>query len=315
MIQADSISANTKRIGWIGTGVMGAAMAGHLCRAGHKLFVYNRSRAKARPLLDLGASWRESPGAVAEACEILFTIVGYPHDVREVYLGADGVLTRATDALRIVVDMTTSQPALAREIARLAAAKNIRALDAPVSGGDVGAREARLAIMVGGEAAAFEQCRPLFEAMGQTVALMGPAGAGQATKLANQILVAGNMIGACEALLYARRAGLDQQAVIDVIGKGAAGSWTINHLGPRMARRDFAAGFFVEHFVKDMGIVLEECERMNLALPGLALVRQLYVALKAQGHGRSGTQALLLALEKWNALDPGWPDAETEADQ
>ncbi|MEQ9363595.1 MAG: NAD(P)-dependent oxidoreductase [Leptospirales bacterium] len=290
----------SRRIGWIGTGVMGAAMAGHLRAAGHELYVFNRTRAKAVSLLEAGATWCENPGEVAARCETLFTIVGYPDDVSEVYLADDGVLAGAGPKLETVVDMTTSSPALAREIAAAALARNISALDAPVSGGDVGAREARLAIMVGGASEAFGGCRPLFEIMGETIAHLGPAGAGQSTKLANQILVAGNMIGACEALLYAARAGLDPQAVIDVIGKGAAGSWTINHLGRRIVRDDFAPGFFVEHFIKDMGLALEECRRMNLSLPGLSLVRDLYLELAKQGHERSGTQALYLALDALN---------------
>ena len=298
-MSADANITAAKRIGWIGTGVMGRSMAGHLQSAGHRLFVFNRTREKADALLAKGATWCESPAEVAAQCEILFTIVGYPTDVRETYLGKSGVLAGAGPVLKLAVDMTTSEPALAREIAQ-AAAPQIQVLDAPVSGGDAGAREARLAIMVGGDASAFAQCRPFFEIMGQTIAHMGPAGAGQDTKLANQILVAGNMIGACEALLYAQRAGLDAQAVIDVIGKGAAASWTINHLGPRMLQGDFAAGFYVEHFIKDMDLALNECDRLHLELPGLRLVRRLYQQLVEFGHGRSGTQALLLALEKMN---------------
>lgn len=291
----------TMRIGWIGTGVMGAAMAGHLLRAGHELFVFNRTRAKAEALLQSGAHWCESPGAVAKNSEALFTIVGYPADVARIYLGEEGLLANAGPDLKTVVDMTTSSPDLAREIANAAGSRGISALDAPVSGGDVGAREAKLAIMVGGEDEAFASCRPLFEILGATLAHMGPAGAGQATKLANQILVAGNMIGACEALLYAQRAGLDPQSVIEVIGKGAAGSWTINNLGPRIVREDFAPGFFVEHFIKDMGLALDECDRMGVTLPGLTLVRELYGELAKQGHERAGTQALFLALEAMNA--------------
>lgn len=297
----ESKRTGSRKIGWIGTGVMGAAMAGHLQKAGHELWVFNRTREKAAELIAAGAHWCETPLAVAEHCEILFTIVGYPADVSAIYVGTDGILAGAGAALKTVVDMTTSSPDLAREIAAAAKSKQIDALDAPVSGGDIGAREARLAIMVGGESDAFAHCRLLFETMGATIAHMGPAGAGQSTKLANQILVAGNMIGACEALLYARRAGLDTQAVIDIIGKGAAGSWTINNLGPRIVRDDFAPGFFIEHFIKDMGLVVDECTRMNLNLPGLSLVRELYLELEKQGHGREGTQALFLALEAMNS--------------
>ena len=297
------LSENSKtavRIGWIGAGVMGASMAGHLLTAGHNLFVYNRTREKANGLIAAGAQWCDDPAAVAAQCEVLFTIVGYPDDVAEIYLGPTGVIARAGESLRFIVDMTTSRPALAREIAATAAAKQIQALDAPVSGGDIGAREARLAIMVGGDRETFDAGRALFECMGRNIAYMGPAGAGQATKLANQILVAGNMIGACEALLYAQRAGLDASAVIDVIGSGAAGSWTINNLGPRIVRRDFAPGFYIDHFIRDMGLVVEECERLELSLPGLALVRELYLGLQREGQGKSGTQALMRALEGLN---------------
>lgn len=287
------------RIGWIGTGVMGVAMAGHLQKAGHRLAVFNRTRAKAKALEDGGALWCASPRAVAEASEAVFSIVGFPQDVEQTYLGPEGVLTAAA-LPRLVVDMTTSQPALARRIAEAAAARGVRSLDAPVSGGDVGARNAALAIMVGGERAAFDEVLPLFRCLGQNISYMGPAGAGQHTKMCNQILIAGNMIGVCEALLYAARAGLDRQAVIDIVGKGAAGSWSINNLGPRIVAGNYAPGFFVEHFIKDMGIALDEARGMGLALPGLALVHQLYLAVKAQGFGRDGTQALMKALRTLN---------------
>ncbi len=291
------------RIGWIGTGVMGKSMAGHLQQAGHALAVYNRTRAKAEPLLAAGALWCGSPRAVAEASEVVFSIVGFPRDVEETYLGEQGVLT-AERPPRILVDMTTSQPALARRLAEAAAARGVRCLDAPVSGGDVGARNATLAIMAGGDRSAFEEVLPLFRLMGQNIAYMGPAGAGQHTKMCNQILIAGTMIGVCEALLYAARTGLDQQAVIDIVGKGAAGSWSINNLGPRIVAGNYAPGFFVEHFIKDMGIALEEARAMGLALPGLALVHQLYLAVKAQGFGRDGTQALMKALRSMNGEKP-----------
>jgi len=287
------------RIGWIGTGVMGVAMAGHLQKAGHRLAVFNRTRAKAKALEDGGALWCASPRAVADASEAVFSIVGFPQDVEQTYLGPEGVLTAAA-LPRLVVDMTTSQPALARRIAEAAAARGVRSLDAPVSGGDVGARNAALAIMVGGERAAFDEVLPLFRCLGQNISYMGPAGAGQHTKMCNQILIAGNMIGVCEALLYAARAGLDRQAVIDIVGKGAAGSWSINNLGPRIVAGNYAPGFLVEHFIKDMGIALDEARGMGLALPGLALVHQLYLAVKAQGFGRDGTQALMKALRTLN---------------
>lgn len=287
------------RIGWIGTGVMGASMASHLQKAGHALAVYNRTPEKAKALIAGGATWCASPRAVAEVSEMVFSIVGFPQDVEQTYLGPDGVLSAGT-LPGVVVDMTTSQPALARRLAAAAAARGVRSLDAPVSGGDVGARNAALAIMVGGERSAFDDVLPLLKCMGQNISYMGLAGAGQHTKMCNQILIAGNMIGVCEALLYASRAGLDRQAVIDIVGKGAAGSWSINNLGPRIVAGNYAPGFFVEHFIKDMGIALDEARAMGLALPGLALVHQLYLAVKAQGCGRDGTQALMKALRTLN---------------
>ena len=287
------------KIGWIGTGVMGASMAGHLQAAGHELAVFNRTRAKADALLAGGAAWCDTPAAVAANSEIVFSIVGFPRDVASTYLGDDGVLA-ADGPCRIVVDMTTSQPSLAVKIGESAAGKNIGSLDAPVSGGDIGARNAALAIMVGGEQAVFDEIQPLFELMGKTIALMGGYGAGQHTKMCNQILISGTMIGVCESLMYGSTVGLDQQAVIDVIGSGAASSWAINNLGPRIVQKDYDPGFYVEHFIKDMGIALEEAAALDLALPGLALVHQLYTAVKAQGHGRDGTQALILALKALN---------------
>ena len=286
-------------IGWIGTGVMGLSMAGHLQDAGHGLFVYNRTQSKAERLIAGGGEWHASPAAVAEHAEIVFTMVGFPSDVEEIYFGDDGILS-SSKAPRIVVDMTTSRPSLARRIADGAARSGLSSLDAPVSGGDIGARDATLAIMAGGERETFDEVFPLFELMGKNISYMGPAGAGQHTKMCNQILVAGTMIGVCESLFYAAKRGLDEQAIIDVIGKGAAMSWSINNLGPRIARGDYNPGFMVEHFIKDMGIALDEAAASGFSLPGLSLVRQLYIALKAQGHGRSGTQALILALKRLN---------------
>lgn len=287
------------KIGWIGTGIMGASMAGHLQFAGHELFLYNRTLDKAKPLIDRGGRWCDSPAAVASASEIVFTMVGLPADVEETCLGPQGILA-ADPPCRVIVDMTTSVPALARRIFKSAAKKGAFSLDAPVSGGDVGARNATLAIMVGGDRIIYEEVLPLLRHMGKNIAWMGGPGAGQHTKMCNQILIAGTIIGVCESLLYAERAGLDGQAVIDIIGKGAAGSWSINTLGPRIVQGDFRPGFYVEHFIKDMGIALREAEAMGLALPGLALVHQLYVAVKAHGHGKSGTQALMLALRQLN---------------
>ncbi len=284
------------RVGWIGTGVMGRWMCQHLMAKGYKATVSNRTRDKARPLLDEGAAWADTPKGVAEKSDVVFAIVGFPKDVREVFLGPQGALA-GSKAGAVLVDMTTSEPSLAREIHQAAGGKGVGSIDAPVSGGDVGARNAALSIMVGGDADAVEAVRPLLECMGKTVVHQGPAGAGQHTKMVNQVLIATNMIGVCEALLYGHKAGLDLKTVLQSVGGGAAASWSLNNLGPRIMDRNFEPGFFVEHFIKDMGIALEEAKRMNLVLPGLALANQLYLAVQAHGYGRKGTQALMLALE------------------
>ena len=289
------------RIGWIGTGVMGKSMAGHVQDAGYELFVHNRTKAKAEDLLKKGATWCDSPAEVAARSEMVFSIVGLPKDVEETYLGKKGVLS-AQGPCRIIVDMTTSRPSLAQILEQEAAKKGVKSLDAPVSGGDIGARDATLAIMVGGKKGVFEEVLPVFQVMGKNVAYMGRAGAGQNTKMANQILVAGTMIGVCESLLYAVKLGLDPQAVIDIISKGAAGSWSISNLGPRLVRGDFQTGFLVRHFIKDMGIALQEAAAVGLSMPGLALVHQLYVSAMAQGHGDCTTQALYLALKSLNGM-------------
>jgi 3-hydroxyisobutyrate dehydrogenase len=289
--------SDLQRIAWIGAGIMGGSMASHLLKAGYPLRVHNRTKAKAQPLLEAGAEWADSPAACAGPCDVVFSMVGYPADVQAVHLGEAGII-QSVKGGAVVVDMTTSEPSLAIRLEQAYQAKGVACLDAPVSGGDVGARNATLAIMVGGQPAAFERVRPLLERMGKSIAHMGPAGAGQHTKMCNQVLIAGTMIGVCESLLYAAGAGLDQQAVIDIIGKGAAGGWSINNLGPRIVRRDFAPGFFVEHFIKDLGIALREAKAMRLVLPGLALAEQLYLALLANGAGRNGTQALMLVLER-----------------
>ncbi|HEV3258093.1 MAG TPA: NAD(P)-dependent oxidoreductase [Gemmataceae bacterium] len=285
------------RVGWIGTGVMGRWMCQHLMSKGYAATVYNRSRDKAKPLLDAGAAWADSPRAVAERSDVVFAIVGFPKDVREVFLGAQGALAGCRPGM-VLVDMTTTEPSLAREIYEAAKAKGIAGIDAPVSGGDVGAKNAALSIMVGGDAEAVTAVRPLLECMGKTIVHQGPAGAGQHTKMVNQVLIAANMIGVCEALLYGYKAGLDLKTVLQSVGGGGAASWSLNNLGPRIIDRNFEPGFFVEHFIKDMGIALDEARRMGLALPGLALANQLYVAVQAQGWGRKGTQALMLALEQ-----------------
>jgi 3-hydroxyisobutyrate dehydrogenase len=292
------------RIGWIGTGVMGGPMAGHLLDAGHELVIHTRTRSRAEPLLDRGAFWADSPASAADGTDVAFSIVGFPDDVEQTHLGPDGTLA-ASKPPKVIVDMTTSQPSLAVHIAHKAAERNVGSVDAPVSGGDVGARNATLSIMVGGDEQHAAFVRPLLEKLGGNVVHQGGPGAGQHAKMVNQILIATNMIGVCEGLLYARKAGLDPHQVIASVGAGAAGSWSISNLGPRMIDRNFDPGFFVEHFLKDLGIALDESARMGLSMPGLALARQLYEAVRAQGHGRLGTQALLLALERLNAMDAG----------
>jgi 3-hydroxyisobutyrate dehydrogenase len=292
----------TTRVGWIGTGVMGLSMCGHVLDAGYDVTVHNRTRARAQPLLERGATWADTPGAVAAASDVVCSIVGYPGDVREVLLGDDGALGGAA-AGSVLVDLTTSEPSLAVEIAEVAAEKGVASVDAPVSGGDVGARNATLSIMVGGHEEAVERVRPLLETFGKTIVRQGGPGAGQHTKMVNQTLIAGAMIGVCEALLYAYRAGLDLETVLSSVEPGAAGSWSLTNYAPRMLKGDFEPGFVVEHFVKDMGIALAEAWRMNLSLPGLALVQQLYVALMAQGQGRKGTQSLILALASLSNVD------------
>lgn len=298
------ISPEQTRIGWIGTGVMGASMCGHLLDAGYSTVCFNRSSEKAGPLVERGATLARDVTELVEASDVVFTMLGYPHDVRQIILGSDGVLAAARPGM-VIVDMTTSQPSLAVEIAAAAEAKGIAAVDAPVSGGDVGAREARLSIMIGGREAVVTALTPLLERMGKTLVRQGGPGAGQHTKMVNQTLIATNMIGVCEALLYAQAAGLDLETVLRSVGSGAAGSWSLSNLAPRMMGGDFAPGFFVEHFIKDMGIALDEANRMGLALPGLALARQLYEAVRAQGHARDGTQALMLVLARLNARE--WP--------
>jgi 3-hydroxyisobutyrate dehydrogenase len=290
------------RIGWIGTGVMGSSMCGHLLDAGFTATVYSRTREKAQSLLDRGAKWASTPKAVAEASEVVFTMVGYPSDVQRVILDEDGVLAGCGEG-NLIVDMTTSQPSLAIRIAEAAAQAGAISVDAPVSGGDVGAREARLSIMIGGDEEAVEALMPCWRAMGKTIVRQGEAGAGQHTKMVNQIVIASNMIGVCEGLLYAYRAGLDLETVMESVGSGAAGSWSLSNLGRRIMDDDFDPGFFVEHFVKDMGIALDEAKRMGLSLPGLALAHQLYLGLMAQGHRRDGTQALHLALASLSGID------------
>ncbi len=279
-------------IAFIGTGVMGRSMAGHLLKAGHTLHVFNRTKARAQPLLDAGAHWHDSAGAAAAPAGFVITIVGFPADVEETYFGSTGILVHAQRGT-VLIDMTTSSPRLAQRIATAGAAKGLIALDAPVSGGDVGAKEARLVIMVGGDAGAFEKAKPLFEVMGKNIARHGGPGAGQHCKMANQISIASGMMSWCEALAYAQKAGLDPARVIESIGGGAAASWSLNNLAPRALRGDFAPGFYVKHFLKDMRIALESAAEMKLDLPGLTQAKKLYDEVARRGWEENGTQVLL----------------------
>ena len=272
-------------------------MASHLQKAGHSLYIHNRTPSKAQELIDNGAIFCGTPAEVAQQVDVTFLMVGYPEDVENTILGPEGVLSEARLSSTIV-DMTTSKPSLAKKIYETAKERQVAVLDAPVSGGDIGARNATLAIMVGGDVEVYENTKPLFEIMGKTIAYFGPAGSGQHTKMSNQILVAGTMIGVVESLLYAKRAGLNLESVIEVIGSGAAGSWSINNLGPRIVKGDFDPGFYIKHFVKDMGIALEEARQLQLTLPGLALVNQFYQAAIAQGLENLGTQGLFKVLDQ-----------------
>jgi 3-hydroxyisobutyrate dehydrogenase len=281
---------------------MGRWMCEHAMKAGFAATVYNRSKEKAQPLIDAGAAFADSPRAVAERSDVVFAIVGFPKDVREVFLGPENGALAGSKPGTILVDMTTSEPTLAREIYDAAKAKGTYALDAPVSGGDVGAKNAQLSIMIGGDKEVVEAVAPIFATMGKWVIHQGGPGAGQHTKMVNQVLIAANMIAVCEGLLYGYKAGLNLETVFESVKVGAAGSKALEVLGPRIMQRNFEPGFFVEHFIKDMGIALDEAKRMNLALPGLALANQLYLAVQAQGYGRKGTHALMLALEHLSNL-------------
>jgi 3-hydroxyisobutyrate dehydrogenase len=287
-------------IGFIGTGVMGGSMAGHLLAAGHTLHITTRTRAKAQGLLDRGARWHESPAALAPGCDTICTMVGFPADVEAVYFGASGLMAASRPGT-LLIDFTTSRPDLAARIAAEACSRGLQALDAPVSGGDKGAREATLSIMAGGGKEAFEAALPLFNLVGKRIVHQGPAGSGQHAKMCNQIAIAGNMIGVCEAMAYARQAGLDPEQVLASIASGAAGSWSLANLAPRMLVGDFAPGFYVKHFIKDLGIALEAARAMRLDLPGLELAHRLYRELARTGGAELGTQALI---RRWPA--PLW---------
>ena len=288
------MTSNSKQttIGFIGTGVMGRSMAAHLLKAGYPLVVYNRTKAKAADLIRAGAVWRDSVAEVAAEADVVITIVGYPQDVEDTYLGEEGIIRHAKSGAYLI-DMTTSKPSLAQTIHKEALAKGIQALDAPVSGGDIGAQNATLSIMVGGDEEAFTAVKPLLNIMGNNVVYQGEAGAGQHTKMCNQIAIASNMMGICEAVAYAERAGLDPANVLKSIESGAAGSWSLSNLAPRMMEGDYAPGFYVKHMIKDLRIALEAAEEMRLMTPGLELAKSLYEQLAAQGEEDSGTQALI----------------------
>ncbi len=278
-------------IGFIGTGVMGNSMAGHLLNAGYPLIVYTRTKEKAELLLNKGASWASTPKEIAEQANVIFTMVGEPTDVEEVYLGENGIITNGKENTYLI-DMTTSTPTLAVKLQQEASKRGIHTLDAPVSGGDIGAKEARLSIMVGGELADFQMVEPLLKILGTNIVYQGKAGSGQHTKMCNQITIASNMIGVSEALVYAKNAGLDPELVLKSISSGAAGSWSLANLGPRMISGDFAPGFYIKHFIKDMNIALQEAEKMGMDTPGLELAKNLYSQLAENGEEYSGTQAL-----------------------
>ncbi len=302
-MKLETLAPGKTKVGWIGTGVMGASMCGHLLKAGFATTIFSRTRAKAQGLLDQGAAWAETPRQVAEQSDVVFAIVGFPRDVREVFLCPQSGALAGSKAGSVLVDMTTSEPTLAVEIYNTAKAQGVHSLDAPVSGGDKGAKEAILSIMIGGDAEIVEALQPCWQAMGKTIVRQGPAGSGQHTKMVNQTLISSMMIGVCEALVYGQRAGLDLETVLKSVGSGAAGSWSLTNLGPRIIANNFDPGFFVEHFVKDMGIALAESKRMGLSMPGLALAEQLYVSVQSKGWGKNGTHALTLALAEMSGMD------------
>lgn len=281
-----------KKIGFIGTGVMGASIVKHLLRAGHEVTVYTRTKSKADALVAIGAKWADTPAKATEEQQIVFSMVGYPKDVEEVYCGDKGIFSSAKQGT-IVVDMTTSEPTLAKKIYEQAKEIDVHSLDAPVSGGDIGAQNGTLSLMVGGDEAVFEQMKPIFEVFGQNIVYQGAAGTGHHTKMCNQIAIASGMIGVCESMVYGLNAGLTMDEVLRSITAGAAGSWSLSNLAPRMLKEDFAPGFYIKHMIKDMKVALDEAERMNIQLPGLLLAKSMYDKLLEAGYGDNGTQALI----------------------
>jgi 3-hydroxyisobutyrate dehydrogenase len=296
------IEMKNKKIGWIGTGLMGKPMAMHLLNAGYALNVNNRTKNKAQALIDKGARWYDTPSELAKDSDIVVTIIGYPKDVEQVYFGAGGIFEKIKQNT-ILIDMTTTKPSLAVKIYEHAKRAGAHFVDAPVSGGEVGAINGSLSIMIGGDEKIVQRIMPVFDVFGKNMVYQGTAGSGQHTKMCNQITIAGTMIGVCESLIYGYKAGLDLKTMLESISKGAAGCWSLDVVAPKIVEGDYAPGFMVDHFVKDLGIALEEAEAMNLSLPGLALVKQLYLSLKAHGKGKAGTQALYLVLEKLSSSD------------
>lgn len=292
-----------KKIGWIGTGIMGNPMAKHLINAGYNLNVYNRTKQKAEELISMGAVWYNSPADIAANSEVIITMIGFPKDVEDCYFGDAGIFEQVKKG-SLLIDMTTTKPSLAAKIAEEAEGRGVEFIDAPVSGGQVGAINATLSIMSGGKKEVVDSALPLFQVVGKNMVYQGPAGSGQHTKMVNQIVIAGTMIGVCEGLIYGVKAGLDLNTMLESISKGAAACWTVDVLAPKVVKGDFAPGFSVDNFVKDLTIALEEAEAMKLSLPGLALVKQLYISIQAIGKGSSGTQALYLALKRMaNMID------------
>ncbi|WP_404427627.1 NAD(P)-dependent oxidoreductase [Ureibacillus chungkukjangi] len=281
-----------KKIGFIGTGVMGSSIVKHLLKADYEVSVYTRTKSKAQSLVELGAKWAETPKDAAINSDVIFTMVGFPADVEEVYFGENGLLQTAKKGA-VVVDLTTSEPTLAKKIYESAKEKGLSSIDAPVSGGDVGARNGTLSIMIGGDESVFNELLPILQIFGENIVYQGEAGAGQHTKMCNQLLIATNMIGVCESIAYATKAGLDIEKVLQSISSGAAGSWSLSNLGPRMIKGDFEPGFYLKHFIKDMKIAIDEAEKMNLNLPGVKLSKELYNTLLEKGYGDNGTQSLI----------------------
>ena len=285
------IGMTLKKIAFIGTGVMGSSIVRHLLKADYEVTIYTRTKERADALIGEGAKWAETAGEAATGADIVITMVGYPADVEAVYFGSSGIFEAGTDG-QILIDMTTSSPALAKRIASVAVTRNMASIDAPVSGGDIGAKNGTLSIMCGGDEEVFKKVHPVLEVFGKDIIYQGDAGAGQHTKMCNQIAIATNMIGVCEAIVYAEQAGLDPENVLKSISTGAAGSWSLSNLAPRMLKGDYEPGFYVKHFLKDMDIALAEAEQMELKLPGLDLARSMYNQLLEQGYGDNGTQVI-----------------------